>query len=788
MREARANLTTRRVRVGWDAAGGTPPIVETLTEAGFASTIVDVDAERISAGDDALARHVKALAVAGFAAGNVMMLSIAVWSGAEGSTRALFHALSAAIALPALAYAGRLFFTPAWRALRHGRVNMDVPISIGIVLTAAMSVHDAAAGGAAVYFDAALMLVFFLLVGRTLELRMRARARDAADAVARFEPRGADVLRSDGERAFVPLAALREGDRLALDPGERLAVDAEVERGRSSVDRSLLSGESAPLDVAPGARLHAGTLNLVAPLTLRATADARGSFLAAIREAMREAETTKGRYRRVADRAAVLYAPLVHTAAALSFLGWLAATGDPHRALGIGVAVLIITCPCALGLAVPVVQTVAARRLFELGVLTKDGAALERLAEVDTALVDKTGTLTTDRPAWTCRPTGTTSSRAIGLARALARRSVHPHARALMHGLEDDPILPASVGAVTETPGAGLEARTGAGILRLGRRDWALAEPAPGDDERRTHEPVIADASAATPSAEDAAVPPTTNDAPPGLSIDGEPDADASASVLSLDGRELATFRFRDAPRADARRCIDGLVARGLAVELLSGDAPGPVARLAAALGIARRRGAMLPADKLARVRALEADGHRVLMIGDGVNDAPALAAAHASMAPGSATDVGRRAADFVLLGDRLARVPEALSIADRARRLVRQNMALAVLYNACALPLAVAGLVTPLIAALSMSLSSVLVIANALRLSSAAVASPATDPAAVTGPAPDVAAGPAPGEHALDPASESAPAGRALDPAPDGARPSAPGRRGSRTGEARVA
>jgi len=741
VRRARANLTTRQVRVEWDANAATPNVLDTLEQAGFPATLQEsvangADGADVSVVDGEFRRHLKALAVAGFAAGNVMMLSIAVWSGADGAERSIFHWLSASIALPTLAYAGRIFFASAWDALRHGHMNMDVPISIGVLVTAAMSVYDIVNHGQAIYFDAALMLVFFLLVGRTLDQRVRERARHAADAVARFEPRGADVLMDDGSIRFTPLATLSIGDRMVVKPCERVAVDAIVVQGSSTVDRSLVTGESMPVDVAVGAHVQAGTRNLQADLVMTATADADGSFLASIRQMMQEAEATRGRYRRIADRAASHYAPVVHTAAALAFVGWLILTGDLHHATTVAVAVLIITCPCALGLAVPVVQVLAARRLFDAGIVIKDGAALERLADVDTVVFDKTGTLTSADIAWTSNLTAEVSKPAgpfqkaaltyplpstsidrivpdsLTLTRALASTSEHPHARALMNGLSvESTTNRIAMDATTEIPGAGIEGRQGKHVYRLGRADWAIAE------KTRNVPDVPGQETPDVPDQDRREVPGRNQSDVPGQERGIAP-GDGADTVLSRDGHELARFRFHDTPRRDAALCVEALTAFGLNVELLSGDRYRRVSRLAESLGIARARGDALPDDKLAHVQSLQKKGHAVLMIGDGVNDSPAMVAASVSIAPFSAVETGRRAADFLLLQDRLLGIPEAVVVARRARRLVRSNLQLAVLYNLLAMPLAIAGYVTPLVAAVSMSLSSMLVVANALRLS----------------------------------------------------------------------
>jgi Cu2+-exporting ATPase len=669
---ARANLTGRSVTVRWRDGSPPPPIAETLAAAGYPPHVADGARD---GPDPVQSELVRALAVAGFASGNIMLLSVSVWAGTDPAMRDVFHALSALIALPALLYSGRVFYRSAWQALRRGRTNMDVPISIGIALAFALSVYDTITGGPHAYFDASVMLLLFLLVGRTLDHAMRARANAAVEGLARLSPRGATVEREDGATAYLPVGEIVPGMTVIVAAGDRLPVDGRVLSGVSQLDRSLVTGENLPVPVSAGAVVEAGTLNLSAPLRIEATGAAEDSFLAETVRLMAAAEGGRSAYRRIADRAAALYAPFVHATAILALLAWFAVTGDLHRAITIAVAVLIITCPCALGLAVPIVQVIATRRLFDHGVMVKDGAALERLAGVDTAVFDKTGTLTLGVPR--LRDGDRADPGALALAATLAAWSRHPHARALAaaHAAGDGRLDPA-VEDVREYPGDGLEARRGTDTVRLGRADWALAA---GSRDRLL---------------------------PAG-----------SGTVLAVNGRLAAAFAFDERLRAGTREAITVLRAEGIGIEILSGDNEAAVAGLAGALGVDRFRAGIRPEGKLARLNELAAAGHKALMIGDGLNDANAFAAATVSMAPSTAVDVGRNAADFVFLRESLDAAPLALATARRAGQLIRQNLAIAVLYNAVALPFAIAGLVTPLVAALAMSSSSLIVVVNALRL-----------------------------------------------------------------------
>lgn len=661
---ARVNMTAKQVLISHDPALAEPGLIAALASLGFDASPIS-DALATSSEARAL---VKALAVAGFAAMNIMLLSVSVWSGAGGLTRDLFHWLSALIALPAIAYAGQPFFRSAARALRAGHTNMDVPISIGVILATALSLFETINHGHHAYFDSAVMLIFFLLGGRWLDAVMRDRARNGVSALLGHMAAGAMVLRPDGQSDWVAASALVPGQMMLVASGERLAADGAVIAGHSQFDQSLMTGETAPIAVGPGDIVLAGTLNIGAPVRVCVTAAGADTSIADIARLMQDAAQGRSRYVRIADRAARLYAPAVHTLALFSFIGWMLAGAGWHASLLIAVAVLIITCPCALGLAVPAAQIVAAGALMRSGVLVKDGSALERLAEADTAVFDKTGTLTLGTPRLTGDGGMTDAEAAVALA--LAQASRHPLARALHHSLSGRGLAAAVVDDLHETPGLGIKAMWQGQPVSLARPEH-----------------------------------------------DG---GDAGmATALTIGTGPARHLRFADPLRADARATLDQLAAMGLPAQILSGDRPAVVAVAAAQLGLPGE-GGLDPAAKLARLAAMAAAGRRVLMVGDGLNDGPALAAGHVSLAPASAADASRQAADAVFMGDGLAPVARAISMARATRRIVRQNFALAIGYNVIAVPLAIAGLVTPLVAALAMSGSSIIVVANALRLKGA--------------------------------------------------------------------
>jgi Cu2+-exporting ATPase len=666
---ARVNLTLKRAVVSTGPDVTAADLIAVLDAAGYeaheldSGTIAATGTDR--AGRDLLMR----LGVAGFAAMNVMLLSVAVWSGAEDATRDLFHWLSAAIALPAIAFAGQPFFVNAWAALRVGRMNMDVPITLAILLAAGTSLFETAKGGHHAYFDAAIALIFFLLAGRYLDHRTRAAARSAAEELAALEVPRATRLSDSGEET-VSVAELSVGDLLLVRPGGRMPVDGIVAQGESELDRSLLTGETLPVRAVPGNAVSAGETNLTGPLRIRATAVGRDDSLHALADLVAVAESGRVNYSSLADKAARLYAPGVHILAAVSFLGWYLATGDLRVAVNIAAAVLIITCPCALGLAVPAVTTAASGRLFRRGLLIKNATALERLAETDMVVFDKTGTLTAGLPGPQDMGRHGAPDRAVALA--LAAASAHPLARGMTAALRAQGTQAAELDGIRERPGAGIEAEWNGKPVRLGRADW-----------------VGADDSAVT----------------------------RAATWLRIGASDPVCFGFEDRVRPGAAEAIAGFRAQGLDVLLLSGDSEAAVADLAARIGIDTWVSRAGPQDKAARIAALATEGRRVLMIGDGLNDTAALASAHVSISPASALEAARAASDIVLLGEDMSALAPARQVAVQAVRRIRENFRIATVYNILAVPLAVAGLATPLIAALAMSTSSITVSLNALRL-----------------------------------------------------------------------
>ena len=669
---ARANLSQRRVMVTGASHGPSmDDLVSALADAGFkAAPLADDPALATRAADKDFLRR---LGVAGFAMMNIMLLSVSVWSGQAGdmdkSLQTLFHWLSALIALPVVAYSGQPFFRSAVQALSARRLNMDVPISLGVLLATGMSFYQTMRGSPQVYFDAAVALLFFLLVGRFLDRHMRTRAAGAAANLLGLKGSMATVIGPGGATERIPSRALQPGMRILVASGERIAADGRIVDGRGALDESLITGEANPVSAEPGREVFAGMLNLGAPLIVEATATDEKTLIAEIGRLMAAAEQGRGRYVMMADRAAKHYAPAVHILGLSTFIGWMVMGHGWEPSLTAAIAVLIITCPCALALAVPAVQVAATSRLFAKGVLVKAADGLERLAEVDTIVFDKTGTLTLGEPHLTNPET--LSDDTLLRAAALAAASRHPYARAVTRVARDRGLSVSAASDVTEVAGAGLKRAASMGEERLGSAVWC-------------------DVKAAD---------------------------DLATLWFKPAGGPPIPFRFEDRLRPDAQATVAALVRGGYQVELLSGDRESAARSVADEVGLTTWRARQNPAEKIARIEALKASGRKVLMVGDGLNDAPALAAAHASISPSSAADVSQTAADVVFQSERLGSVVETLAVARTARDMAVQNFAISLGYNVLFVPLAVAGYATPLIAAIAMSSSSIAVTANAVRL-----------------------------------------------------------------------
>ena len=675
VREARLNYTNRRLGVAWQGQDIDPVlVVDQLRRLGYRAH--PFEASRQEQIETAEMRFlIRCLAVSGFAAMNIMLFSVSVWSGnvtdITSDTRDLFHWLSALIALPAAAYAGQPFFRNAWRALRNRSMTMDVPISLGILLALGMSLFETIHSAEHVYFDSAVMLLFFLLLGRVLDQMMRKKTRSVADQLMALKGDVAVILDPNGEARQVPVRAVAVHDLVLVRPGERIAVDGQIVSGHSLIDASLVTGETLQTEVGPGEAVYAGTLNTSGTLHVRVTAAHEGTLLDEVNRLVAQAADARSHYLRLADRAARIYSPVVHVAALATAIGWLMVGANLHQAIITAIAVLIITCPCALALAVPATQVIASGALFKAGLLLQAPDSLERMAQCDTVVFDKTGTLTLPDPRIANREQ--VDPALLDAAARLALSSRHPLAIAL----SAEALRRIPFDHVEEVTGEGIRARVDGVEYRLGSPSFCGAEA---------------------------------------MAMQALGDQRDVSLIAFRRGDECAVFLLRQTLRPEAVATIERLRAQNYALAILSGDHEEAVAQIARALGIQAWKSGLKPADKIAALDALKRDGRRVLMVGDGLNDAPALAAAHASLSPVTAAHVAQASADALFIGESLAPVNAMLGLSRKAVRVMKDNLWIAVIYNVIAVPLAVMGHVTPLIAAAAMSGSSIIVTLSALR------------------------------------------------------------------------
>ena len=680
---ARVNLSTQRLAVEWvenieESLQNSEEIITALEKIGFKAFPFKTTNAQLE-GDKVGNSLLRAMAVAGFAAANVMLLSVAVWDGNEmnESTRSLMHWVSALIVLPAATYAGMPFYKSAWNALKGRRLNMDVPISLAVILTCGMSLFQTYLKASETYYDAAVMLLFFLLIGRFLDQKMRNHARSVAHNLMSYKESKATLLHSDGNTEDIATEMLVPDQIIQVIPGGRIPADGTVVSGISDIDISLVTGETVPQKAEKDTEVFAGTININGTLNIKISSTTGNTLLDEIIELMETAEQGRAKYVKLADRAASIYAPLVHFLAAATFFGWFFFSAVGWEASLINaIAVLIITCPCALGLAVPVVQVVASSLLFKSGILVKAADGLERLAEIDTVVFDKTGTLTLGQPELANADDENVTPFNLELAAKLAKTSSHPLCRALIVACHDRDIPTiATKSEIHEEPGMGLKATINNINVKLGNREWC------------------------------------------GINQNYLPNNRYSELWLKADGAQPVLFCFKDRMREDSHDVVHWFLRRQIKVILLSGDRKDVVEEAAEELGLSRFKYECKPQEKIEIIERIKANGEKVLMIGDGINDAPALSAAHVSISPSTAAEVSQNAADFIFQSQKLDSVVRAYQVSVKSRQLVFVNFSLAAIYNLIAVPFAAAGLLTPLIAAIAMSLSSIVVTANALRL-----------------------------------------------------------------------
>ncbi len=681
---AEVNAATHRAKVVWSADEVKPSQwIAAIVKAGYGA---------LPAADSSLrqARHVEGRRalwqwlVAGFCMMQVMMYAYPAYVADEGDITPdlvfLLRWASWVLTLPVVLFSCGPFFSNAMRDLRAHRVSMDLPVALGMVITFLLSsiatFEPEGVFGAEVYYDSLTMFVFFLLTGRWLELRVRDRTAGALEALMNRLPDSIERQLPSGEFERVAVRRVVVGDVIRVSPSESFPADGVIVQGQTLADEALLTGESRPQARGVGDSVVAGSDNLSGIVTVRVVQVGEGTQFSQIVSLMENASLEKPRLAQLADRVAKPFLIGVLVLAALSAVYWWPT--NPGHALMVAVAVLVVTCPCALSLATPAAMLAAAGNLARHGVLVRNLQALESLAEIDTVIFDKTGTLTQDgqRITQVMTAEGVTPAYALGLAAALAQHSLHPLSRALVKAHEASG-QPASVDIhdVNETIGQGLEGRGDVG-LRLGSASFCAPQ------------------------------------------VKAIPDAAKVCQVhLCTSNAWLASWQLSEDIRADAVQTVQALKKLNVEVWLLSGDRPESALHVAQEVGIAQAFGACTPQDKLSRMQAAQSQGARVAMVGDGLNDGPVLAGAHVSMAFGNAVPLAQSKSDLVLLGGSLLVVAQSVKLARHTLRVVKQNLAWAAAYNALCVPLAVVGLLPAWLAGLGMALSSLGVVLNALRL-----------------------------------------------------------------------
>jgi Cu2+-exporting ATPase len=672
------NYATHRAQLTWDDSQiRLSEILKAIGEIGYLAHPLDPKRqEQVFKNEKAQA--LRRLAVAGFGAMQVMMIAVALYAGdykgMESTLELFLRWVSMLITAPVLIYSARPFYQGTWRDLKMHRLGMDVPVTLAITSAFIASAYATIFRSGEVYFDSVTMFTFFLLTGRYLEMSARHRAGQAAEEMVKLIPAMATRLVGNTEEV-VPVSDLRPGDFIIVKPGESIPADGTVVTGISSVDESLLTGESLPINKTVNNKVVGGSVNIESMLQVKVEQVGQDTVLAAIQRLLDRAQAEKPQIAKLADRVASYFvAILLLLATAIGFYWWQHA---PEEAFWVVISVLVVTCPCALSLATPTAVTAATGQLTREGVLTTRGHALETLAKVTHVVFDKTGTLTRGQISLSHVDTigNLEAAECKKLAAALERYSEHPLAQALVKVAGDTPYTASDI---VSLPGQGVQGVINDTSYFIGRPEFATQH----------------------------------------LSIELPlTDMTATPVVLSDDKQVLAVFYFRDVLRANAKQTIVALGNLGCQVSLLSGDRQSVVDEIAKQAGITTAHGEMSPDDKLAYVKQQQQQGEVVAMIGDGINDAPVLAAAQVSIAMGSGTQIAQASADMILLSEQLEQLLAAIRTARKTTRVIRQNLSWALVYNLVALPLAAMGWVAPWMAAIGMSASSLVVVFNALRL-----------------------------------------------------------------------
>lgn len=683
--EARVNYATHRVRVRFDPNRTSPgALFAAVSALGYRPRPDSRQAEHQARQAQRRSLLIR-FGTAAFLSLQLMGFSLALYGGyfrgMDAGTRQLLQIFAAAVTTPVVFYAGAPFLQGAWRSLRNGVPNMDLLVALGVLAAYGYSLYALASGGE-VYFDSAAMIVTLILLGRLLENGARQQAAAGIERLLELAPDTALRLDAEGPRP-VESALLQAGDLVLVRPGDRVPVDGAIVDGTTEVDEAVVTGEVLPVLRQPGDRLVSGSLNLTTAVTLRAACGARDSFLARITRLVEEAQARTAPVQRLADRLAARFVPGVILLAGGTWAYWSWQGAGPAQPLLHAVAVLVVACPCALGLATPTAVLVATGTGARRGIFFRGGDILEKLGRLEQVAFDKTGTLTRGRPEVVdiapAEP-GMTKQALLELAARAESGSAHPLARGILEAAARQGVTVPLTGGGRVHPGMGIALETAEGRLLVGNREF-LAEA--------------------------------------GVAVPPSPASALTEVLVARDGRFLGAIHLEDLPRQGAAELVTALRQLGLGTTLLTGDRPETGARLATALGLDASHGALTPAMKADWVAARQAAGQGVLMVGDGINDAPALATAEVGCAMAGGTDIALESSDLVLTRPDLAGVGVALRLARRTLGIIRQNLFWAFLYNLLALPLAASGRLAPIHAAAAMALSSVCVVGNSLRLAS---------------------------------------------------------------------
>jgi len=690
--EARINLTQKTLRIKW--AGEKKygnDLIKLISKIGY--KLFPADPEILKKIEDKFDNKIfKALAVAGFGAGNIMLFSLPLWFDSsleiKGATRKLLHLLSSVIALPVLIYSGRIFFISAFNSLKAKLPNMDVPISIAIFLASIVSIFQTFRGGQNVYFDSAVMLVFFLLIGRYLDFKARKKAFNIASEFSMLQA-GFGRVEINNKIHVLPVKELHENMILIVAVGEKIACDGVVIEGDSYVDNSLISGESIPEKVKKNSIIYGGSINLSSPLRIKITKNAQSGVLSQIINLISNIENKKNIYVRIADKFSKYYTPIIHILALITFLIWyFYFKSDWEVALMNATAVLIITCPCALALAIPIAQTIAISNFLKLGIIIKNGESLEKINNIEYVIFDKTGSITIGKPILknmfeihdgvAKKLTSTEEKFYLKISASMAKSSKHPISQSILNSFEEelDNI------EVKEFSGQGLEAYYHDKKVRLGSGDFCQinSEYFLKDD--------ISDSIANL------------------------------KCYMNIDGKKIV-FAFHDELKIDAKIVIDFLKTHRKKIVLLSGDVESEVKRIARITGIEEFYWLKNPLEKAQFLQELISKNVNFMMIGDGLNDAPSLALSTVSISFSNAVDISQNVADIIINSSKLSPIISIFLYSKNTLKIMKQNLFIALIYNLFALPFAIAGFVVPLIAAIAMSSSSIFVVINSLRLNS---------------------------------------------------------------------